>query len=128
MTDPRWEFTVSVTPVADEDAGVVLSSCTKRYSEFDELQNTMCAELGEVAWPSMPQLPPPHTVPGIGKLFDTAEVAQQRRMELHAYLQDLLSVPGAANSMSLANFLAIDPSHGVDCSLEFVSTHPAAAQ
>merc|ERR1712070_563069 len=116
MTDPRWEFSVMISPATRETFTV-----SKRYSEFDELQNAMCAELGEAAWPKMPQLPAPHTVPGIGKLFDTQEVAQQRRVELEAYLQSLLLVPGATNSMALSKFLAMDTT-SLNYTMEFVTS------
>lgn len=115
MTDPRWEFRLELQASSE-----TLCSCSKRYSEFQELENKMCAELGEAAWPKMPRLPAAHTVPGIGKLFDTAEVAQQRREELHQYIQDLLCVPGACASEALHAFMLIDPDNK---SLEFVSAN-----
>eukprot|EP00656_Telonema_subtile_P004339 TRINITY_DN1196_c0_g1_i2.p1 TRINITY_DN1196_c0_g1~~TRINITY_DN1196_c0_g1_i2.p1 ORF type:complete len:289 (-),score=50.22 TRINITY_DN1196_c0_g1_i2:315-1181(-) len=116
MTDPRWEFNMEIQGVTETKD--VLASCTKRYSEFQELENMMCAELGEASWGQMPRLPPPHLVPGIGKLFDTEEVAQQRRQELHQYVQALLQVDGASESDSLRSFLSLDPSNA---SLKFTT-------
>eukprot|EP00657_Telonema_sp_P-1_P009359 TRINITY_DN3540_c0_g1_i2.p1 TRINITY_DN3540_c0_g1~~TRINITY_DN3540_c0_g1_i2.p1 ORF type:complete len:125 (-),score=9.15 TRINITY_DN3540_c0_g1_i2:53-427(-) len=118
MTDPRWEFKVEI--LTDGNQGLPLKGCSKRYSDFQELDNTMCAELGEKAWQLMPQLPAAHTVPGIGKLFDTIEVAQQRRQELNQYLQDLMSVPGASDSTSLRGFLTLED---CDSNLAFESSN-----
>ena len=88
MTDPHWEFSLDVMPAKDE-SGMPVGSCSKRYSDFQQLENFVCAELGEAAWANMPKLPAAHTIPGVGKLFDTAEVAQQRRADLNTYLQVL---------------------------------------
>lgn len=107
MTDPHWEFSLDVMPAKDE-SGMPVGSCSKRYSDFQQLENFVCAELGEAAWANMPKLPAAHTIPGVGKLFDTAEVAQQRRADLNTYLQDLLSVAGASESDSLIQFLTTD--------------------
>eukprot|EP00658_Telonema_sp_P-2_P005915 TRINITY_DN12231_c0_g1_i1.p1 TRINITY_DN12231_c0_g1~~TRINITY_DN12231_c0_g1_i1.p1 ORF type:complete len:303 (-),score=56.88 TRINITY_DN12231_c0_g1_i1:465-1373(-) len=115
LTDPHWQFTVD-TVVGGR--GKPLGSCQKRYSDFQELENAVCAELGEVAWKEMPRLPAAHTVPGIGKLFDTAEVAQQRRVELQEYLQALLQVTGACESQAVRGFCGRDPN---DSSVQFVS-------
>jgi len=107
MTDPHWEFALDIMPAKDE-SGMPVGSCSKRYSDFQQLENLVCAELGEAAWANMPKLPAAHTIPGVGKLFDTAEVAQQRRVDLNTYLQDLLSVAGASESDSLIQFLNTD--------------------
>lgn len=120
MMDPHWTFAVDVMRANDE-SGVPVGSCTKRYSDFQELENLACAELGEKAWSQMPKLPSSHTIPGVGKLFDTSDVAQERRIELSAFLQDFLMVPGASETDAVVQFLELREmaqQHGQPITLE----------
>jgi hypothetical protein len=81
-------------------------SVSKRYSQFEELHNSILIEMNGKALPAGCELPPKKI-----KLFQShtdAEFIEERRCLLEAYLKKLLTVEKLSKGEAFMKFLAAD--------------------
>lgn len=94
---PYVQYQLAVRP-----AGEDMFDCAVRYSDLVQLEkhHTMRTARTDGA-PFIPQLPPGHAVPVVGKLMDTEETSRSRGMDMQLYLTAVLRAGGGLRATAI---------------------------
>jgi hypothetical protein len=85
--------------------------CQVRYSDLRTLEaHGVVRQARADGVPTLPPVPPTHTLPIFGKLFDGSAAATQRGVDIQSYLLQMLAAQGGvrATTLELLATLAIE--------------------